>query len=199
MIKAALVRAILEQWRSYDWTVQGFGMVRTKLANVGRIHIWDARLKNPLVSDVHAHPWPFHSTIISGGLINVKFAVFSRADVPEEEMATCGLPYLQQDILTGEGGGLCKERPLKLVWLQIRSLVTYVHNQTYMQQPEEVHRSIPEDGTVTLLERPMGPPLERTQVYWPEGWGWVSAEPRKAADWEVERAVDTALARWFTG
>src|SRR5690606_32204815 len=35
-IQAALVRSILEKYRSYEWTVQGFGFVRTKIANVGR-------------------------------------------------------------------------------------------------------------------------------------------------------------------
>src|ERR1700691_1916546 len=43
-IQAALVRAILEQWKSYQWTVQGFGFIRTKIADIGRIHVWDSRL-----------------------------------------------------------------------------------------------------------------------------------------------------------
>lgn len=35
-IQAALVRAVLEKWRAYEWSVQGFGFLRTKIADVGR-------------------------------------------------------------------------------------------------------------------------------------------------------------------
>ena len=65
-IQSALVRSILERWRAYEWTVQGFGFARTKIADVGRIHVWDSRLAVDLVSTMHTHPWPLRSTIISG-------------------------------------------------------------------------------------------------------------------------------------
>jgi hypothetical protein len=188
-LQSALVLSILRQWRSFEWTIQGFGFARTKLANVGRIHVWDSRLRVPLVSDVHAHPWPLRSTIISGELINQRFKVN-----PAERW---GMPYMQSAIATGEGGGLIGEP--QLVKLYGERPEFYRAGDTYEQAPEEVHRSIPMDGTVTLIERPMGPPLQETLVYWPEGTQWVSAEPRAPNDrygHELEPIISHALARW---
>lgn len=187
-MQAALIKSILEQWRAYEWTVQGFGMVRTKLYDVGRIHVWDSRVRVPLVSDVHAHPWPLRSTVISGELINQRFE-----QVDDSVAAT--LKYVASKIATGEGGGLLGES--KEILLVTKSLEAYTAGQVYMQEPHEFHRSIPQDGTVTLLERPMGKPLQETDVFWPSGTTWVSAEPRPAKPHEVERAIEYALQRWM--
>jgi hypothetical protein len=183
-IQSALVRSILEQWKSYHWTVQGFGMVRTKLADAGRIHIWYGGLRVPEVSDVHAHPWELRSTVISGELINQRFGVVDSS----------GLRYTRSRIATGEGGGLLGEP--EEVCLSVFPLEFYTAGQFYKQAPDELHRTIPQDGTVTLLERQMGEPLQETVVLWPKGSQWVSAEPRPALDHEVSTAVGYALARW---
>jgi hypothetical protein len=183
-IQAALVKSILEKWSAYSWTIQGFGMVRTKIANVGRIHIWDSRVRSPLVSDVHAHPWDLYSAIISGELLNQKFV----------EVETDGLPYRKATLATGEGGGLVGEP--QDVLLDMDSLEFLTVGEAYNQRSVEIHRSIPQDGTVTLMERFQGPPLQETVVYWPAGTSWVSAEPRPAQQWEIERSVKYALERW---
>lgn len=186
-IQAALVQSILQQWRSYEWTVQGFGFARTKIANVGRIHVWDSRLAVPLVSTAHTHPWPRRSTIISGELINVRFV--------EAEPHMPGVPYMASGIATGEGGGLIGEP--REVWLLPESEPEfYMAGCTYEQKPAEIHRTIAQDGTVTLLERPQGPPLEEATTYWPRGTQWVSAEPGKVDQWKLEMVIQYALARW---
>jgi hypothetical protein len=184
-MQSALVRAILEQYRSYTWTVQGFGFIRTKIADVGRIHVWDSRLAVQLVSTMHTHPWPLRSTIISGELINQRFELSDDAD---------GLPYLHSRLKTGEGGELIGE-PAS-VRLACLAPELYVRGQVYQQAPDEIHRSIAQDGTVTLMERPQGPPLEEASVFWPDGTQWVSAEPRPAQEWETSQAIGYALARW---
>jgi hypothetical protein len=184
-IQSALVMSILEQWRSYTWTVQGFGFIRTKLANVGRIHVWDSSLTTHYVSTMHTHPWPLHSTIISGELINQRF---------ERTELECGIPYMHSRIATGEGGGLIgKPEAVRLVPKVPES---YWSGEVYEQEPDEIHRSIPQDGCVTLIERPQGPPLEEASVYWPVGTNWVSAEPRPADAWDIERVITYALSRW---
>ena len=184
-IQSALVLSILEQWRSYTWTVQGFGFIRTKLANVGRIHVWDSSLATSRVSTMHTHPWPLHSTIISGELINQRFK--------QTELVT-GLPYMHSRIATGEGGGLIGEpNEVRLIAMVPE---TYWPGQIYEQKPEEIHRSIPQDGCITLIERPQGPPLEEASVYWPRGTQWVSAEPKPAELWRIESVINNALARW---
>lgn len=182
---AALVRAILEKWASYEWTVQGFGMVRTKIANVGRIHVWDSRLRTPLVSDMHAHPWSLRSTVISGELINQRFCRDGE-----------GMPYMHSRIATGEGGGLLGEP--ELVSMSGLTPEAYRSDDCYEQSADEIHRTIPQDGTVTLLERALGPPLQETSVYWPAGTDWVSAEPHKIEAWPLERTIKYALARWHS-
>jgi hypothetical protein len=184
-ILAELVRAVLEHWDAYEWTVQGFGFIRTKLGSVGRIHVWDSTLAVPRVSTIHTHPWPLKSTIISGELINQRFNV-----------CDYGLPYLCSDIATGEGGHLIGE-PTEVAIVG-RSPEFYTTGQIYTQDPDEFHRSIPQDGTVTLLERPQGPPLEKARVLFPRRTSWVSAEPRPAHDHETKRAIDCAVARWVS-
>jgi hypothetical protein len=185
-MQTALVKSVLERWQAFDWTVQGFGMVRTKIADVGRIHIWDSRLRVPLVSDVHAHPWNFRSTIISGELHNQRFN--------EGTQELYAIPYTRQAIATGEGGGLVSD-PVD-AWLVDSVTEFYYSGESYEQSADEIHRSMPQDGTVTLMERTQGPPLQETVVYWPRGTSWVSAEPKKAESWQIERAVTYALARW---
>lgn len=184
-IQAALVRSILEQWKSYQWTTQGFGMARTKIANVGRIHVWDSKFVVPRVSTMHAHPWPLYSTIISGELINQRFKLTE---------LDSGLAYMQSRISFGMADGLVGDpKPVRLTPMAPE---TYWRGDVYRQEPEEIHRSIPQDGTVTLIERPQGPPQQETDVFWPVGTDWVSANRRKAEEWEIEPAIKYALARW---
>lgn len=187
---SALIRSILERASAYTWTVQGFGMVRTKIANVGRIHIWDSRLRVPLVSDIHEHPWCLNSTIISGELINQRFTT----DMHTLDEPGPAMPYMHSRIATGEGGGLVGVP--NEVELYAQDPEFYTAGQAYGQTPDVIHRSIYQDGTVTLLERSQGEPLQETSVYWPRGMQWVSAEPRPAEAWELNRAVILALARW---
>lgn len=164
--------------------MQGFGFLRTKIANVGRIHVWDSSLAVRHVSTMHTHPWALHSTIISGELINQRF----------EEFPHGVLLYQRQTIKTGEGGGLCGEAVP--VVLHPKRAETYGRGDWYEQDANEIHRSIPQDGTVTLMERTQGPPLEEASVYWPRGTSWVSAEPRPPLTWQIEEVIQYALARW---
>lgn len=183
-LQAALVKSILERWEAFDWTVQGFGFLRTKIQGVGRIHVWDSRLRTPLVSDLHSHPWPFRSTIISGELINQRFV----------DSESGGLPYVRSRIATGEGGGLIGEP--EEVSISDIFLDLYGPGDVYAQVQNDLHRTLAQDGTVTLIERPQGPPLEEALVYWPRGTEWVSAEPRRIEKWQMEPTIRLALARW---
>jgi hypothetical protein len=67
----------------------------------------------------------------------------------------------------------------------------------YQQMASEIHESQPEDGTVTIMERPKGPDFtEHAFVYWDIDRGpigWVSAEPRRATHEQVFRASVLAL------
>ncbi len=190
-IQSALVLSILKQWRSYQWTQQGFGFLRTKIENVGRIHIWDSSLRTRYVSDIHTHPWPLISTIISGELINQRYV----KDILDESHINYEFPkYHMQSIATGEGGGLIDEKKDTSLYFQTTQILG--PGEQYQQTPDEIHRTIAQDGTVTLIERPQGPPLEEATVFWPIGTSWVSAEPVEAKPYDVERVINYAMARW---
>lgn len=181
-MQSALVLSVLQKWLAYEWTVQGFGFIRTKIQNVGRIHIWDSSLTTLRVSTAHTHPWQLNSTIISGELINQRFKTGGT------------IPYMVQKIKTGEGGGLVDEP--SDIHLVSEPPEFYSSGKMYSQKAEEIHRTIAQDGTVTLLEREQGPPLEEALVFWPRGTQWVSAEPRKAENFEIQRVIDYALRIW---
>jgi hypothetical protein len=192
-IQAALVRSILERWVNFEWTTQGFGFVRTKIQDVGRIHIWDSRVRTFHVSDIHSHPWPLKSTIISGELINCRYV---RRDDRAVPFRLKGSPMVHSRIATGEGGGLVGDwETIELFGCQPEQ---YIPGDEYTQRPDEIHRTIAADGTITLLERPQGPPLEEASVFWPVGASWVSAEPKKPELWQLDTIVSYALARWNT-
>ena len=193
-IQAALVRSILEQWSAYQWTVQGFGFLRTKIADVGRIHVWDRRLAVPLASEVHTHPWPLQSLIISGELTNHSY---QELQLQEGQANTYGqLPYRRAELQTGEGGGLVDE-PVD-VWLGPCRPLLLTPGEEYTQAPAVIHRTSAVDGTVTLIQRPQGPPDERAFTYWPRGTNWVSAEPRPANKSETAETIAYALDVWCT-
>lgn len=170
-------------------------MARVKIADVGRVHVWDSRLRTPLVSDVHEHPWPLKSTIISGEMLNQRFSQVEEGECLSPFPLPYYRPYYRQTLKTGEGGGLVGEP--KVVTLRPHMPEFYCAGSLYVQSPSEIHRSQPQDGTVTLMERPMGPPLQETFVYWPLGMDWVSAEPRRPRnEYELSAIIALALARW---
>lgn len=182
-IQAALIKSILEKHQNYEWTRQGFGFVRTKIGAVGRIHVWDSTLTAARVSTIHNHPWVLKSTIISGELINQRMTE-----------ASVGMPYCASQLKTGEGGGLTGET--RAIALRGEKPEFYSSGETYEQEAAEIHRTIARDGTVTLLERMQGPPLEVADTYWPQGSSWVSAEPTAISGWELQKVIDYALSIW---
>src|SRR5258708_2352757 len=76
LLTAAAVRSILEYPNGgREWSVQGFGMLRTYLdeQHTYRLNIWTDELASPGVSLIHDHPWHFHSWILAGKLTNEIF------------------------------------------------------------------------------------------------------------------------------
>lgn len=65
----------------------------------------------------------------------------------------------------------------------------------YEQRADEIHESLPVDGTVTLVERHFRADTEHARVYYSTP-AWVSAEPRPASRREIAAAVRLAIARW---
>lgn len=185
-----LVEDLLRNPDRQEWTLQGFGMLRCYLSPEVRLHVWDSRFKAPNVSELHTHPWDFCSLVVAGEVRNHRF-------VETAEGAHQGsgqqIPRKRQTIRCGEGGGLVGE-PVD-VFLAEQPTETFGEGDSYAQMANEIHRSIPEDGTVTIIERRFKADTEHAYVYFQGEWG--TAEPRPATPDEVETILAGALKRWF--
>lgn len=185
-----LVHYVLKNWAMLpdaDFTVQGFGFLRVRIAPDLRIHVWDSSLRIPGVSDVHDHAqWDFESWIMSGQVVNIRYLIAH----PE----AAGLAYKMATIVCGQGGGMQSSAHEDVI-LAAQPPELYVPGDAYSQQAAEIHRTMPTDGAVTLI-RQKRTDVETARVFWPEGSEWVDAIPRVARSIEVERVVTRALAVW---
>lgn len=188
-IDQAMMKRLLTQkgvWTNYNWTVQGFGMVRCYLdaEQRFRLNIWDERLRTPGVSLIHDHPWSFTSKVFCGRIRNKRyhFATTSQTD----------LNYNYKHIITGPDGADASP-VMQCRLMPYATIEEYKAGQTYSQKLTEVHETDALRGTVTVNDR-TAPTNEYTaRVFWhkqaPE---WIAARPRPATVVEIIRAIDSA-------
>jgi hypothetical protein len=179
-----LAQAILTNATTYEWSLQGMGMLRLHLPGDWRLHVWDSRYRADGVSMVHDHlQWGLHSTVIAGRLVNRRY--IEHRD---------GVPFMFATLKPGYGCYF-KHEP-RAVTLRALPLNTYFSGEGYAQEPAEIHETDADDGTVTLMhKRPTND--ESARVFWEAGTEWGSAEPRKATEPEVRAITQYALDRWF--
>lgn len=179
----ALARSIFDKPFTYEWTVQGFGMLRTYLdaEKRYRLNVWHKSLAVPGVSVIHDHPWDFKSLILAGQFYNTRYV---------EDVLNSEATHMGQRIRTGEGGGP-EGKPFSVALAAVHREV-YWDGDVYCQGAEEIHKSEYEDGTVTLNDRTRRPDPDHALVFWPYGEQWVDAEPRPATRDEIIRATSTA-------
>lgn len=181
------VREILRHPFDHDgWTLQGFGMMRLYLDDeqVERLHIWDVGEAFPNVSTIHDHPWDFDSRIVAGQMLNQRYVI--------GDPGTGQFDLHSSKLRTGEGGHLIGE-PFR-VGCERRLVERYVGGDEYHQDAPEFHESIPEAGTVTVINRKFHTERDVAQVCWFAG-GWGSAEPRPATEDEIEHFTHLARLR----
>jgi hypothetical protein len=185
-----LVRTdVLEFPERHEWSLQGFGMLRTYLAPDLRLHVWDPDYRVPSVSDIHDHPWHFESIVLAGTIENRRYRV-----------ATVG----QNRPSHHRGRIVCGPNPVEHgakdvteVCLEQWCEGVFKPGDMYRMQADELHASFPSPGAVTLIQRTKAnKDPERAFVYWPLGSEWVSAEPRPATHAEVKRITRRSLACW---
>ncbi len=68
----------------------------------------------------------------------------------------------------------------------------YRAGQAYAQAANEVHRTDAQDGTITLMERPLDQD-GHADVFWPVGEEWGNAKPRPATLAELQQVVPAAI------
>lgn len=148
-----------------------------------RLHVWDDRYTVPGVSELHTHPWHMRSLVIVGEVRNQRF------DEVDE-----GRSYWRQTIRCGEGGGL-RGVP-EAVKLALTVDETVLEGQMYSQTADEIHRSLPLNGTVTLVHREVAEDADHAHVYYRYDEEWVSAEPHGASPATVRDILGASKARW---
>lgn len=184
----ATVRSILDRATELEWSLQGFGMLRHYLTPTVRLHLWDSRFKVKDVSTIHDHPWDFRSYIVSGVVGQHRFR-----ELASPLAADAFTVYARTRIRCGPGG--CATGAPDVVPLERLPLEVYEAGRWYEQRAEEIHESLPVDGTVTLVERHFKTDTEHANVYHATP-RWVSAEPRPATRDEIAAFRQAALDRW---
>lgn len=186
------LQAILLHPTDHEWSLQGLGMLRTYLdpERTMRLHVWSNDAKFQDVSELHTHPWDMTSTVIVGELKQERYV----PSLGDEATHMC------QKILCGEGGGLCdvpRTVGLRMMLPEFYYGLGEGGESEYHQLWWEIHRSVPADGTCTLVEREFTADPDHAYVFWPVGEEWVSAEPRPATEEEVFAITGKALDLWF--
>jgi hypothetical protein len=175
------IRRVLDNPYDYNWSLQGFGMLRTWLDPDGieRLHIWDPGSEVAGVSTIHNHPWDFNSRIVSGVMTNVRYRIDSQA----------GDPYNKSSIRTGAGGHLLGDPEETLI--ESIGSEALLPGEQYSQLAEDFHESMPIAGTVTVITRSFRFQRVATTC-WPHGTEWVTAEPRPATRQEIDHFMSIA-------
>jgi hypothetical protein len=182
----ALVKNLLENPHDNEWSIQGLGMLRTYLAPETRLHVWSQVASVEAASKMHTHPWDFESLIVSGRVCD-----FNCREITQYEGG--GTRMRKQTIRCGEGGGLIGEP--EDVRISVWPPKAYTEGQTYSHKAEDIHYSVPEEGSVTIIQREFREDTEHAFVYFNGEWG--TAEPRPATDGEIVAVCGSALERWF--
>lgn len=192
------VEAILRDWRSHEWQVQGFGMLRTYLDGPGepRLQVWDQRLACWGNNAIHDHPWAFESTTYAGLLFNQRFRV---TDEWRSYMGASPFNGHVTEIIPGTRGGKLSERPVRRARIEPQPLEVYSLGDRYQQTHREMHLTRYEQGTVTLITRHDREEADIARVAW---YGEAHEQPPfvnpyPASPSVVERVIADALAAWW--
>jgi hypothetical protein len=170
---------VRNQAPSGDWSVQGFGLLRLYIRQLGRLHVWDSSLRYPGVTMIHNHSWDLRSTIVSGRLTNRRWT--------EQPF---GERFHKQRIVTGYQ---CQfVAPIEKVFLIEEPRDVFQPGDVYRQNAKQIHLTDAEDGTITLMERHEDTNGE-ADLYWPEDSEWGTAKPRAATPEEVVAGINKAM------
>lgn len=189
-----LIEDALRNSDRYDWSLQGFGMLRAYVGPESnpskfRLNVWSQRFAVPEVSTIHDHPWHFESVIVAGAFCNVRYT---------ENKNRVGYTHDSMLIIPGPDGGPVKQA-VESTHLTAQTPELYSVGDVYCQFADEIHQSIPYEGTVTLNDRTRTGGEDRARVFWKHGQKWVDAKPRPATREEARLICRDSLARWFNG
>lgn len=185
-LRAAVLHRLESGYGLQQWTMQGFGMIRTYLDvnQRWRLNIWNPDLAVPGVSTIHDHPWHFTSYILSGQITNIRYL---------KEATGFSHQYIR--IRTGEDGGLTEAGGACM--LRCLPDWNYRPGESYRQVADAIHETRYSPGTVTLNDRSKAVNKDYSaRVFWPKGEDWVDAKPRRATWAEIDSTIKLALSWW---
>ena len=180
-----VVFQILDKAVEYEWTMQGFGLLRMYIKDKARLHIWDDRLEYPNVSKIHNHSWDLKSTIISGRLFNIQYQkVDDSLNKPTHwhSRFVCGLNTKQ----LAEPEAVILKRGFS---------ERYEPGQTYSQKAEEIHLTEADRGTITLMERQLDGAFGEADLFWSIDKEWGTAKPEIADKETIHKCCGFAMKR----
>jgi len=173
-------KKILDKYEDYQWSVQGFGMLRAYLdpEQIFRIHVWiPSVLRVDQVSDLHDHPWDFQSKVVWGELINRRYEV---------KPNPLGV-HRRQLMQPGVGAKLIGDpQPCDLLQVQEE---TYFTGGFYSQKADEIHRTEVPTTAISIIKRRFRKTRERAYTFHQGGRPWVSAKPRPSNHEEVKKLL----------
>lgn len=181
-----------------EWTVQGFGMMRTYLdgKKTWRLNVYHPELMVPGVSVHHNHPWDFTSWIVGGELTNTRYTVAKTAPAFKMgEYRHMHVARIMTGIASNVGGpGEGGVAPQFDAWLRVAEIQRMSAGATYGMAADEVHMTEYTPGCVTINRRIVREGTgEHADVFWPYGTDWISAKPRIADGREVLKYTSLAL------
>lgn len=192
-----LVKAILTSPHDLKWSTQGLGMLRTYLSPELRLHVWHPAFAVPNASPLHDHPWHLDSVIVAGILQQHRYMEareYSTSYAGRLDRKLHASPFKFSTIKCGKDAcTLSEPEGIQLVQLDME---TFHEGDCYRQRKDEIHESLPQPGTVTLVQRTFDGDTEHARVFWREG-NFVSAEPAPASRDEINFGTQYALHRWF--
>lgn len=180
-MKRQHVQEILRKPLERLWTVQGFGKMSTNVTPTARLHIWDRMLLDPRVPAVHSHAYDFRSVVLAGRVRNIRMHEVA-GDAWNKVLVSASAGIVQEPEVTA-----LQEDPVEL----------YDEGAVYSQTDEEIHWSVPDDGSVTLVEWEFGPSPKHMKVFWRGRSPWKDAKAREATQDEVVNVTQAALDLWF--
>lgn len=172
-----------------QWMVSGLGMLQLKLDDerCERLHIWNKDLQIQNVTDIHTHPWDYHSEVLYGILKNTIY---------EEISLTSSIYSEQYEKVTIKcGTGECAKSKPKSVHLaeQKYTYHTPLYNDSYSLKKSQIHKVNFADGTVTLLHRYNHDPENKADIFYKDAIGFISVDFRSATDDEVKATAKKVL------
>lgn len=143
--------------------VHGNGFIQLNLSETVRLHVWGhpdiPRQKTD--TPIHDHRFGFHSVVLRGMMCNVSYHVYwdehSWTHFPYEAKTRQGEDTVLVPCNTTHGSRLVSKKSL------------YTPGQSYAMNPGDVHESIPNGLTVTLVSKHGIDGVRTPRVYVPVG------------------------------